>query len=663
MELTSQCRILFTAVSILLLVLGLTPTSALADDPACTPTSRVCAGDAVYVLQAGKLVLGRATEVAANGSIQFAPVVDGKPVLPAKQIQMALVAGTRVGPCKAERELCPGEGEARHEGGKPVSGVVVAKFPSGNVVVIEPNGKPLMLGAGSVKSRQMEEQDRELLASVVQEFERIQALVGLEPEKPCDGECEVPKSPAPAKAIKLRCNQNPEGKWLIQNSAGVWVGKGGWTAEADCMVFALKSPSGDVICSYNGNTFQLYHSETGKPIGSHPPEFGYLNSPSGAEQCISHAKMQPTETPFVCAWTGDAYAPHYRPTNRRIGHSSTGWTEMKDCVKEALPGSHRFAVCGWNGKSYAAYSPDGTQGPSFAKSETCQAEVKSLAALKSKTNVKRYLRAFHAVRDKAPEAFVNGKPDKNVGFSYWKSCGVREDAWHLTKSDEDGYLVPECQPDTLYSWGDAAKLQWFNDNLGDGKAWPQRLPRSLFTTATATGTLGYGDYPIRFKLKSGVKFKVARNQGWRCEDFLTSGLLKESELSTTVVARVEKRNDGFSFLEFIVCSPRVIESWSHGTQEALDEMVREYAWITTHDHKEWEGYSKRNGVDDYISNNVDAGAALFNTDFSAGTYARRMWFNRIRAEYGLGGVRFPEKATRSTEQHFQTSRPSFFNPN
>ena len=459
---------------------------------------------------------------------------------------------------------------------------------------------------------------------------------------------------APAAALAApTCAQNAQGLWQMRNGAGLWIGsEQAWKDKADCDGLVASSLNGNLVCSWNGQKFRIYNADNGVALGAHTDENGYNDGPG----CAGEAKKLPASSPFACGWDGAHYQPLARANNKILAPPGNGYNTMDDCVANSLQTVSPQGVCTWDG-AWTIYFSDATaSGVHFGTVEQCQGFQKAFLRRLSGLDVaKKFAAALSVEHPALPSAFISGVPDKQVGFTRWADCGVREYAYHLAKAGQDGYLVPECTPDTLYSWGDLGKVGWFEDNLKDGGKWPDKLPRTLYNVLSAANTFGYGDYPIRIKLKPGTRIKLLVSDApFRCED-LSEGL--------ALWARLVQRSGGFSFMEYNICSTSVIESWSFGTREQVDEILRDDAWMRGNDYKLWEGYAKDNGVDRYLGSDIDGGAGLYNTDFSEASLIRRLWLNKTVADFELGEIHYPRGAAHDVGRHFSTAHPIFFNPN
>lgn len=98
-------------------------------------------------------------------------------------------------------------------------------------------------------------------------------------------------------------------------------------------------------------------------------------------------------------------------------------------------------------------------------------------------------------------------------------------------------------------------------------------------------------------------------------------------------------------------------------KEHYDEILRDHNWMTTQNYYYWEGYSKSNGVDDYIGNTIDNTLEANRTNFSMNSFTRRMTFLKALTASGVGQVLSPKNATEvSVRNHFKTAKPIYFNP-
>lgn len=126
---------------------------------------------------------------------------------------------------------------------------------------------------------------------------------------------------------------------------------------------------------------------------------------------------------------------------------------------------------------------------------------------------------------------------------------------------------PECAPDILYTWQRRKEIEWNNFEKS-----PLTKGTYLYTWRTPIATYAFGDIQIRLKLKPGVKFKwVVKNRGG--PRFLCPQPDQDSTiyvLTTTYAKTVS---------EYLICSNKVLHSWSVGTKVAYFEAKNEFEYI------------------------------------------------------------------------------------
>lgn len=233
-------------------------------------------------------------------------------------------------------------------------------------------------------------------------------------------------------------------------------------------------------------------------------------------------------------------------------------------------------------------------------------------------------------------------PDQHAGAdteAFFNQCQQEPFKGFRWISPDQG-LGP-CAPDTLYSWGPKAKLVSIRNTLQDNKVWkgPANPGRLLFTTFSAIGTFGYGLIPIRFKIKPSTQF------AWEHPDD-----------GNTV------QYFGFSVQQdYVIHDAAVIESWSFGTPEHYDEIVRDYLRFKS--GQSWIGY---------IPYEANVGATFF---------GKRSLFIRIDShdftEDGLraallemirmilnreGRIYYSKNSCRNRKFEFETRNATYVNP-
>lgn len=321
-------------------------------------------------------------------------------------------------------------------------------------------------------------------------------------------------------------------------------------------------------------------------------------------------------------------------------------------VRPSLAGSYQDVYC-QNSPSPLLYARKGMLiSRDFKTAADCEGLLSLLRAQSVST---QYITAWQD-RD-LKKGFRQAAGFENVGFSQ-KFCEVKAHRYHLTKN-QNGYIVPECTPEILYSWGGFDKLNWFVNNMGNSKSWPSPMPRGLFTTSSAAGTFGYGPVAIRIKVKPSVRFKLAVSPAVStCAGYFANGTINRESAKNTIVSRLDLRADGLSFLEYTICSSEVIDSWSYGKSEHFDEILRDHNWMLTKNYFFWDAYAKNHGVDVYLDNTLDQAAAGYMTIYSIESIQKRMGLLRALIQGGFGQIMAQNPEARA--RHFKVARPNYY---
>lgn len=216
--------------------------------------------------------------------------------------------------------------------------------------------------------------------------------------------------------------------------------------------------------------------------------------------------------------------------------------------------------------------------------------------------------------------------------------------WQNFKGGPDGYLTKECSPDTLYSWGPPAKITTLKQTMADGKAWQGPLnPKSqsglLFTSASAVSTYPFGVAGVRIKLKPGVRTKLT---GWAHHE---NGV-------------VALNNDWAQ--DYVLSDASLVESWSYGTPEHYDEIVRDilrFASGKTAMH--WSAKQQPTGTG--VARLFSYGLVDNQPNDEATLKATLLGMIKIILS-GQGQIQYADGACRNRAQHFATDHPSYMNP-
>ncbi len=242
----------------------------------------------------------------------------------------------------------------------------------------------------------------------------------------------------------------------------------------------------------------------------------------------------------------------------------------------------------------------------------------------------------------------------------WAPYGDAARAFHLTKTNYSGQL--EFKPDTLYSWGPFAKLNWLASHGWSGKLRRDYKDAPIFATTSPFGSFGYGDISVRLKIKTeGVRYKFISEYPFRsgrareyCDD-------NDVDVDSTIIVRYWD-NGIVTGLDYILCGLGPVHSWSWGTQEQYAEMNAEVTWMGQHNYRDYELYVKRGGVDEMYP-------AVDGNSPSAQKWQNNMSYHYTRgfgaaSHAGNRGLIYYNPGVSNGDQvsHFRTNSPVYFNP-
>jgi hypothetical protein len=228
-----------------------------------------------------------------------------------------------------------------------------------------------------------------------------------------------------------------------------------------------------------------------------------------------------------------------------------------------------------------------------------------------------------------------------VDHPYFFDC--EQIQWGMLGMSPDGYVSQNCKPDTLYSWGPREKLDVIKQSIPDGKEWkgdinPQAkiAHGTVFTSVSPASTFGYGKIVIRFKIKKEIPYHRE-----------TMGA-QDHEIGV----RMEECQD------FCIKDSSVVESWSYGTPEIYDEVVRDALRIAS-GKQAWVYFAhkpKGKGLQRVYSQPVD-------NHVQSEENLKQNLLELIREILNHeGGVFFPKNGCRDRAQHFSTDKHSYINP-
>jgi hypothetical protein len=215
--------------------------------------------------------------------------------------------------------------------------------------------------------------------------------------------------------------------------------------------------------------------------------------------------------------------------------------------------------------------------------------------------------------------------------------------WYPNKKQSygsDSYLSgcapKECWIETVYSWGPEAKLRALQEALPDDGVWSGRPNpgHNLYTLSSAVGSFAYGEIPIRIKLKQNSEPQLIRAT--------------------------------YLDMERPITSAENIESWSFGTPEHYDEIVRDFKRYES--SKTWYGYNYSAYLNRVHGERRTDGDGLFFSpgldghDWSEDTLKRNL-SEMVRTILGGDGrIYYSHGTCRNRKLEFETRFPTYINP-
>ena len=247
--------------------------------------------------------------------------------------------------------------------------------------------------------------------------------------------------------------------------------------------------------------------------------------------------------------------------------------------------------------------------------------------------------------------YSNQNADPQPGQGVRNCIDMKFDNWETTKQDAAGKLDLNCQPDTLYLWLPADRVRAIEMTLGQGP-WPSKVP-TLFLSKSPAWTYGYGDTPVRVKLRAGVQFRESLVLDDKCSKYT------KAEYENTVFYR----KDGW-FADWSICSPNVIHSWSYGTKAHHDEIIRD---VRTARKLLMNGQDLRGNVELYsglqgispFNHNIDNDVTQFNWSY----FVNDLLILNSSTRQGNGQIYFNPTLKNSEATpavHFQSNEHMYF---
>ena len=294
----------------------------------------------------------------------------------------------------------------------------------------------------------------------------------------------------------------------------------------------------------------------------------------------------------------------------------------------SLRASDLFAV-----EPVAAGGCNEASGPITADDSPNKAYFQSLVARGLSAPIGDYLKLWYP-----------GRPRKlaDDDASYILRC--ESAPWMNFRGGADGFLTRDCTPDTLYSWGPPGKLSTMRQTMPDGASWsgspnPAASQGLLWTTASAVATYPFGIAAVRVKLKAGVRVRVT---GWGHHEDGVVGLA-----------------EGWA-QDYAISDASIIDSWSSGTPEEYDEIVRDIRrFMSGKTGMHWSSKMAPEGTG--LARLFSYGP-LDNHENDEQTLKATLLDLAQVILAGQGRIQYARGACRSRARHFATSNPSYMNP-
>lgn len=391
----------------------------------------------------------------------------------------------------------------------------------------------------------------------------------------------------------------------------------------------INKAKNDHVCTWDGYGYNAFKVSSGELLGK--------SKEYDKDTCL--AVINGIKGNFACVWE-DGWVPYHHNKKSTLGRSGYRFREFKECLQSYS--AKGDIACNWSGKGYQNYSANDPQTPFspevFKSVEYCRDFTKEInSELKKEYTQDELLTPFKV-------------SNSDVGYTLTPCHGPGRYDYHLIKRGPDNKILPECIPDTLYSWGDYGKAKWFKDRYEKSGDWSASLERDFFLARSPLATFGYGMVALRIKLKKNLNVVVSNHDEhrYKCSDF-------SAEKKKNLLIINQWNVGGNTGLDHILCSMGPVESWSMGQKEHYDEVLRELNWIQNHDFKEYELYYKSAGKDLLWDTSLDS------NDFSWDQFLLNMLNFRQLIDNNMGKIVY-QKGKEKSSDHFKTDFPIYYNP-
>lgn len=247
----------------------------------------------------------------------------------------------------------------------------------------------------------------------------------------------------------------------------------------------------------------------------------------------------------------------------------------------------------------------------------------------------------------------SGQPSfAEIGFT-WKACENQQLGNVTSPFDANGKFVPYCAPDTLYTWQSSRSVQaHYLSGPAQNGAYISDI--AVFTARTPLSSHGYGEESIRIKLIPDAVFIDTHSISSPDRRAQSDCDFYKKKYASVYKKMVLFSRTSLGYSEYILCSDGPIQSFSWGTKEHLQEMLREMSWYKHHPRpQDHDALERRLGL--FNDQKLDS------KDFSvAGAENRVARMEKIAAN-NLGKVILLKKDA-SYGAHFSTNLPGYYNP-
>ena len=204
--------------------------------------------------------------------------------------------------------------------------------------------------------------------------------------------------------------------------------------------------------------------------------------------------------------------------------------------------------------------------------------------------------------------------------------------------------------EVLYSWQFLPEiLQW----AASGPITQLFTNNYLYAWRTPTATFAYGDVPIRIKLKSDLDYIELRSDERDCRK------LPETQKSHSVYYSYLDQHSGI--MDYLLCSPKVIHSWSFGTFETIQEIKNEYKFVKLFPEKGdyYTGKYSDSRCEGCIFGSVND---QDKSEWKESALIEKIEFLEKLAISDLPRVFCAEKSEPCSQDHFKLSEKTYFGP-